>query len=93
MLNEFNRLSPDEFVAACCRRNTVPNLAILRNYVNVDDDSILQTSCSCDGIVKIIDPYGYHITGCKKDGLAIGIHNCIRNTVAYFLRSLGLQVC
>ena len=33
-----------------------------------------------------------HITGCKKDGLAIGIHNCIRNTVAYFLRSLGLQV-
>ena len=92
MSNEFNRLSPDEFIAACCRRNTVPNLAILRNYVNIDDDSTLPTSCSCDGIVKIIDPYGDHITGCKKDGLAIGIHNCIRNTVAYFLRSLGLQV-
>ncbi len=59
-----------------------------------DSDSLLQTTCSCDGIVRIIDPYGYHITGCKRDGLAIGIHNCIRNsnTVAYFLRSLRLNV-
>ncbi len=56
MSNEFNRLSPDEFLAACCRQHTVPNLAILREYVNADGYSPLQTNCSYHGIVNIIDP-------------------------------------
>ena len=48
--------------------------------------------CPCDEVDKILDRLGYHITGCKKDGLAIRSHNCFRNTVAYFLRSLGLYL-
>ena len=40
----------------------------------------------------MIDRFGYHITGCKKDGNAIRSHDNLVHIIVILLRSIGLSV-
>ena len=40
----------------------------------------------------MIDRFGYHITGCKKDGNAIRLHDNVVHIVVTLFRSIGLSV-
>ena len=40
----------------------------------------------------MIDPFGYHLTGCKIDGGAIRMHDNLVHTIVTLLRSIGLSV-
>ena len=57
-----------------------------------DQYCILYIICSCDGPIKTIDRFGYHFTGCKKEGNAIRLHDNVVHTLVALFRSLGLSV-
>ena len=84
-------LSPFEFAAALCRRNTICNTSIptLNIY---GSDSLQNYQCPCSGRITTIDPYGYHLSNCKIAGGAIRLHDNVVNTLVMLFRSLGLSV-
>ena len=84
-------LSPFEFAAALCRRNTICNTSIptLNIY---GSDSLQNYQCPCSGRITTIDPYGYHFSNCKIAGGAIRLHDNVVNTLVMLFRSLGLSV-
>ena len=84
-------LSPFEFAAALCRRNTIYNTSIpTLNIYGSDNPQNYQ--CSCSGRITTIDRYGYHLTNCKIAGGAIRLHDNVVNTLVMLFRSLGLSV-
>jgi len=84
-------LSPFEFAAALCRRNTIYNTSIpTLNIYGSDNPQNYQ--CPCSGRIITIDPYGYHLTNCKIAGGAIRLHDNVVNTLVMLFRSLGLSV-
>ena len=53
-------------------------------------------SCACDGRArpKAIDPYGYHLVGCKIGANAIRLHDEVVMMVAKLFRTLrGAALC
>ena len=85
-------LSSFKFMAAMCRHNTTSNTSIPQYNRHVPSDNPQNYQCSCDGPIKAIDKHGYHITGCKKGGNAIRLHDNVVHTVVTLFRSLGLSV-
>ena len=55
---------------------------------------MLELICRCTrGRTPIhIDPYGYHLVGCKFDAHAIRLHDNVVHTLVMLFRSLGLAV-
>ena len=86
------RLTPFEFTAAMCRRNSTknPNIPVYNKHCN--SDKLENYQCACDGKTKMLDPIGYHQTGCKKDGGAIRSHDNLVHVIVKLLRLLGLSV-
>ena len=85
-------LSPFEFMAAMCRHNSTHNTSIPIFNSHGTSDNLQNYQCSCDGPTKMIDRFGYHITGCKKDGNAIRLHDNLVHIIVILLRSIGLSV-
>ena len=84
-------LSPFEFTAAMCRRNTIHNTSIPTfNCHGTDNPQNYQ--CPCYGRSTMIDQFGYHLTGCKIDGGAIRMHDNLVHTIVTLFRSIGLSV-
>jgi len=89
----FFRLTPFEFMAAMCRRNSTYNTSIPTFNSHSTSDNLQNYQCSCDGPTKMIDRFDYHITGCKKDANAIRLHDNVVHTLVTLLRSLlGLSL-
>ena len=84
--------SNQEFQASLCRRNTFVNTDIPQYSENIQSDVNTNYLCSCSGLSKPIDPYGYHLTSCKVGGGAIRLHNYVAQVLVLFLRGLGLLV-
>ena len=92
MLHPSFLLSPFEFTAAMCRRNSTYNTSIPIFNSHVPSDKPQNYQCLCDGPIKTIDRFGYHCTGCKKEGNAIRLHDNVVHTVVTLFRSVGLSV-
>ena len=75
-----------------CRRNTFSNTLIPAFNGHGASDNNQNYQCSCDGPPKMIDQFGHHITGCKKDANAIRLHDNIVHTIVILLHLLGLLV-
>ena len=84
-------LSPFEFAAAMCRRNTIVNTSI--PTLNIHGvDNCLNYQCRCSGQTITIDPHGYHLSNCKMQGGAIRLHDNLVHILVMLLRALGLSV-
>jgi len=79
-------------MAAMCRRNSTYNTSIPIFDSHGTSDNLQNYQCSYDGPIKTIDRFGYHITGCKKDGNAICLHDNVVHIVVTLFRSIGLSV-
>ena len=67
------QMSNNEFVSALCRRNTFEDPMVPKQApITSREDSTL-FSCECDGGArpKAIDPFGYHLVGCRIGANAI----------------------
>ena len=89
MVNRSDRLAPMEFITACCRRDTIRNPLILKANLTNNAQEERQFICRCDGVDKDVDPFGYHMVGCKKEANAIRLHDNVVNTLVVLLRTLG----
>ena len=60
-------MSNSEFVSAICRRNTVEDPTISKYTPLISRENPQLFHCACDGgsCPKSIDPFGYHLVGCK----------------------------
>ena len=74
-----------------CRRNTIHNTSI-PTFNCHGTDNPLNYQCPCYRRNTMIDPFGYHFTGCKIDGGAIRMHDNLVHTIVTLLRSIGLSV-
>ena len=85
------RLSPFEFTAALCRRNTVVNTSI-PTFNSYGNDNHQNYQCPCYGRNTTIDPFGYHLTNCKIAGGVIRFHDNVVHVLVMLFRLLGLSV-
>ena len=85
--------SNSEFVSAVCRRNTVEDPTTPKYTALISREDPLIFRCSCDGNSrpKLIDPYGYHLVGCKIGANAIRLHDEVVAIVAKLFRTLRLD--
>ena len=86
-------MSNNEFVSAICRRNTVEDPTIPKYTEFISREDPLMFRCSCEGSSrpKRVDPYGYHLVGCKIGANAIRLHDEVVAMVAKLFRSLRLD--
>ena len=86
-------MSNSEFVSAVCRRNTVEDPTTPKYTALISREDPLIFRCSCDGNSrpKLIDPYGYHLVGCKIGANAIRLHDEVVAMVAKLFRALRLD--
>ena len=78
-------------IAALCRRNTFECNVVPRLSVALAGDSEQSLTCRCDIVVKPIDPFGYHMVGCKVGANAIRLHDEVVFTLANLFRSIGIE--
>ncbi len=84
-LGSVDDLSPMEFIAACCRRNTVDNpfISKAKSALGGVMRQDLLCRCSSNSSPMPIDPFGCHLMGCKIDAHAIRLHdNVVHKLVA-----------
>ena len=87
------QMSNNEFVSAICRRSTFEDpMAPKRVPITSRDDSNF-FSCGCDGgaRLKSIDPFGYHLVGCKTGASAIRLHDEVVSLLARLFRCLRVD--
>ena len=86
-------MSNDEFISAICRRNTVQDPRVPKYTSALSRESYDSFQCVCDGGAqpKVIDPFGYHLVGCKIGANAIRLHDQVVVLIARLLRSLRLE--
>ena len=87
-------MSNAEFVSALCRRNTVEDATIPEYVAWMSRENLQLFSCACNGgsREKPIDPFGYHMVGCKIGANAIRLHDEVIVVVAKLFRSLRIDV-
>ena len=80
-------------LTAVCRRNTVEDPTIPKYTALISREVPLIFRCSCDNSSrpKRVDPYGYHLVGCKIGANAIRLHDEVVAMVAKLFRSLRLD--
>ena len=86
-------MSNDEFISAICRRNTVQDPRVPKYTSALSRESYDSFQCACDGGAqpKVIDPFGYHLVGCKIGANAIRLHDQVVVLIARLFRSLRLE--
>jgi hypothetical protein len=86
-------MSNDEFISAVCRRNTVQDPRVPKYTSALSRESYDLFQCGCDGGAqpKAIDPFGYHLVGCKIGANAIRLHDQVVVLIAKLFRSLRLE--
>ena len=86
-------MSNSEFVSAICRRNTVEDATIPKYRALISRENPQLFYCACDGGArpKTIDPYGYHLVGCRVGANAIRLHDEVVAMVAKLFRTLRLD--
>ena len=87
-------MSNDELISAICRRNTVQDPRVPKYTSALSRESYDSLHCACDGGAqpKVIDPFGYHLVGCKIGANAIRLHDEVVAVVAKLFKSLRLDV-
>ena len=60
-------MSNNEFISAVCGRNAVEDPMVPKYTPFASRESYAMFQCGCDGgaQLKFIDPFGYHMVGCK----------------------------
>ena len=83
-------MSNNEFISAVCRRNAVEDLMVPKYTPLASRESIATFQCGCDGGAhpKFIDPFGYHMVGCKVGANAIRLRDEVVLLLAKLFRSL-----
>ena len=86
-------LSNNEFISAVCRRNAVEDPTVPKYTPSLSRESYAMFQCRCDGGAqpKFIDPFGYHMVGCKVGANAIRLHDEVVLLLAKLFRSLRLD--
>ena len=86
-------MSNSEFVSAICRRNTFQNFSIPMYTSTLSRENPDLFVCSCDGGAhpKPVDPFGYHMVGCKIGANAIRLHDEVVCILAKLFRSLRVD--
>ena len=87
------QMSNNEFVSALCRRNTFEDPMVPKQApITSREDSTL-FSCECDGGArpKAIDPFGYHLVGCRIGANAIRLHDEVVSMLARLFRCLRVD--
>lgn len=56
-----------------------------------EDSSVFQYGCDVGAHPKPIDPFGYHLVGCKVGANAIRLHNEVVSLLARLFRSLRVD--
>ena len=86
-------MSNNEFVSANCRRNTFEDpMAPKRTpIVSREDSNLFRCGCDRSAQVKPIDPFGYHMVGCKIEANAIRLHDEVVSLLARLFRCLRVD--
>ena len=87
------QMSNNEFVSAVCRRNTFEDPTVPKRVPLTSRDESSLFSCGCDGgaRLKSIDPFGYHLVGCKIGASAIRLHDEVVALLARLFRCLRVD--
>ena len=82
-------MTNNEFISAICRRNAVDDATTPEYTPLISRENPQLFSCACDGRArpKAIDPYGYHLVGCKIGANAIRLHDEVVMMVAKLFRT------
>jgi hypothetical protein len=86
-------MSNAEFLSAVCRRDTVEDPTIPKYTASMSREDPQIFHCPCDGSSRPrrIDPYGYHLVGCRIGANAIRLHDEVVAMVAKLFRTLRLD--
>ena len=70
-------MSNNEFISAVCRRSAVEDPMVPKCTPTASRESYGLFQCGCDGGAqpKFIDPFGYHMVGCKVRANATRLHD------------------
>ena len=72
----------------------VEDLTTLKQYTSWtsrENPRLFQCACDSGARVKPIDPFGYHLVGCKKGANAIPLHDEVVAVVSRLFRSLRVD--
>ena len=85
--------SESELMSAVCRRNTVDDATIPKYTPLISRENPQLFYCACDGreLPEAIDPYGYHLVGCRIGANAIRLHDEVVTMVAKLFRTLRID--
>ena len=86
-------MSNTEFISAVCRRNTVDDATIPKYTPSISRENPQLFHCACDGRTrpKVIDPFGYHLTGRKIGANAMRVHDEVVRMFAKLFRALHVD--
>ena len=86
-------MSNSEFVSAVCMRNAVDEVTIPKYTPLISRENPQLFYCACDGRAhpKAIDPYDYHLVGCKIGANAIRLHDVVVMMVAKLFGTLRID--
>ena len=86
-------MSNNEFVSAVCRRNTYEDPVVPKRAPALSRENSNLFRCGCDGGAqpKPMDPFGYHMVGCKVEANAIRLHDEIVSMLARLFRSIRVD--
>ena len=87
------QMSNNEFVSALCRRNTFEDPMVPKRAPITSREDSNFFICGCDGGArpKSIDPFGYHMVGCKTGASAIRLHDEVVSLLARMFRCLRMD--
>ena len=86
-------MANNEFDSAVCRRNTFEDPTVPKRALVLSREDSNLFRCGCDGgaQAKPIDPFGYHMVGCKVGANAIRLHDEVVSLLARLFRSLRVD--
>ena len=85
-------MSNNEFVSVVCRRDTYEDPVVPKCAPALSRENFNLFRCGCDGGAqpKPMDPFGYHMVGCKLGANAIRLHDEVVLLLAKLFRSSRL---
>ena len=86
-------MSNNEFVSVVCRRDTYEDPVVPKCAPALSRENFNLFRCGCDGGAqpKPMDPFGYHMVGCKLGANAIRLHDEVVSMLARLFRSVRVD--